>query len=420
MKAVILAAGLGTRLRARVPKPLVKVAGREVLYRNLKILSELGVKEFIIVVGKNGELIERFLREHNFNYKIVKNNHPEKGNGYSLYLAKDYVDGKFILIMGDHVYERAFIEKAIKGEGLIGDKIAKFVDINEATKVLCRNGRVEDIGKKLKRFDYIDTGFFILTPEIFKHAEEIIKEKGEAQLSEIIKRAKVKVTEVSGYFWMDIDTPEELKKANKFLVRLSVKETGDGFISRYLNRKISLKISEFLVNRITPNQATILSFTVGILSALTTFISVPLAGILYQISSILDGIDGEIARASMRTTRFGGWLDSILDRYVDFLFLLCLSIVSNLNYFGWIVACLAIFGSFMVSYTTERYKGAFFSDFYKDFKFNLPGKRDERIFITMVFCLFGLIVELFILLAIITHIRVLATVYEVTKNKRNY
>jgi len=315
MKAVVLAAGLGTRLGAKIPKPLVKVAGREILYRNLKILSELGVKEFIIVVGKDGELIENFLRKHNFNYKIVKNNYPEKGNGYSLYLAKDYVDGKFILIMGDHVYEKAFIEKAIKGEGLIGDRIAKFVDINEATKVLCRNGRVEDIGKKLDKFDYVDTGFFVLTPEIFKYAEEVIKEKGGAQLSEIIKRAKVKVTEVSGYFWMDIDTPEELKRANKLLVKLSIKETGDGFISRHLNRKISLKISEYLVNRITPNQATILSFTVGILSALTTFISVPLAGILYQISSILDGIDGEIARASMRTTRFGGWLDSILDRY---------------------------------------------------------------------------------------------------------
>jgi len=78
-----------------------------------------------------------------------------------------------------------------------------------------------------------------------------------------------------------------------------------------------------------------------------------------------------------------------------------------------------MFGSFMVSYTTERYKGAFFSDFYKDFKFNLPGKRDERIFITMVFCLLGLIVELFIILTIITHIRVLATLYVVTKNKKN-
>ncbi len=417
MKAVVLAAGLGTRLKAKIPKPLVKVAGREILYRSLKVLSELGIEEFIVVVGKKGELIEDFLKRHGFKYKIVRNEYPERGNGYSFYLAKDYVDGKFVLIMGDHVYEREFIEKAIKGEGLIGDRIAKFVDIAEATKVTCRNGRVERVSKKLDRFDYIDTGFFVLTPDIFKYAEELVKTKHEVSLSEIMEKAKVPVTEVSGYFWMDIDTPEELRKANRLIVRMSVKGTGDGFISRHLNRKISLRLSEILVNRMTPNQATVMSFIVGILSAFAIFLSVPLAGIIYQISSILDGIDGEIARAAMRTSKFGGWFDSVLDRYVDFLFLLCLAMVSDLSLIGWIIACLAMFGSFMVSYSTERYKGAFFSDFYKDFKFKFPGKRDERIFIIMIFCLLGWIFQLFVLLAVLTNLRVLATIYVVARHK---
>ncbi len=418
MKAVILAAGLGTRMGSTIPKPLLKVAGREILYRNLKILSELGVEEFVVVVGRKGKMIEDFLRRHEFKYKIIWNEHPERGNGYSFYLAKDFVDGKFVLIMGDHVYEREFIEKAIRGEGLIGDANPKYVDIGEATKVLCENGRVKRIGKDLDEFDYVDTGFFVLTPDVFEFAEELVREKEEVSLSEIMQRAKVPVTEVSGHFWMDVDTPEELKKANRLIVRMSVKGSGDGFVSRYLNRKISLLISEKLVNHITPNQATILSFLVGVLSALLNFVSVPLAGVMYQISSILDGIDGEIARASMRTSKFGGWLDSILDRYVDFMFLLCLAIVSGLDMLGWAIACVAMFGSFMVSYSTERYKGAFFSDFYEDFEFKFPGKRDERIFLTMLFCLAGLIFELFVLLAVLTNMRVALTVYAVAKFKR--
>ncbi len=417
MKAVVLAAGLGTRMGAKIPKPLLKVAGREILYRSLKILSELGVDEFIIVVSKKGELIEEFLKRHGFKYKIVRNDHPERGNGYSFYLAKNYVDDRFVLIMGDHVYEREFIERAIKGNGLIGDRIARFVDIDEATKVICRNGRVDRIGKDLDKFDYVDTGFFVLTPDVFKYAEELVKSKHEISLSEIMERAKVPVTDVSGYFWMDIDTPEELKKANRTIVRMSVKGTGDGFVARHLNRKISLRLSEILVNRITPNQATLISFIIGTISALITFLSVPLAGVIYQISSILDGIDGEIARAAMRTSRFGGWFDSVLDRYVDFLFLLCLAVVGDLSLLGWIIACLAMFGSFMVSYSTERYKGAFFSDFYRDFKFKFPGKRDERIFIIMIFCLFGWIFQLFVLLAILANLRVLATVAIVAKHK---
>ena len=417
MKAVVLAAGLGTRMSAKIPKPLLKVAGREILYRSLKILSELGVDEFIIVVSKKRELIEEFLKRHGFKYKIVRNDHPERGNGYSFYLAKDYVDDRFVLIMGDHVYEREFIERAIRGNGLIGDRIARFIDVDEAMKVICRNGRVDRIGKDLDKFDYVDTGFFVLTPDVFKYAEELVKSKHEVSLSEIMERAKVPVTDVSGYFWIDIDTPEELKRANRTIVRMSVKGTGDGFVARYLNRKISLRLSEILVNRITPNQATLISFIIGTISALITFLSVPLAGIVYQISSILDGIDGEIARAAMRTSRFGGWFDSVLDRYVDFLFLLCLAIVGDLSLLGWIIACLAMFGSFMVSYSTERYKGAFFNDFYRDFKFKFPGKRDERIFIIMIFCLFGWIFQLFVLLAILANLRVLATVAIVAKHK---
>jgi len=71
----------------------------------------------------------------------------------------------------------------------------------------------------------------------------------------------------------------------------------------------------------------------------------------------------------------------------------------------------------MVSYTTERYKGAFFSDFYRDFKFRFPGKRDERIFITMVMCILGLTYWLFIVLAVLTNVRVLATVYVVARGR---
>jgi len=417
LRAVVLAAGLGTRmgkLTEEIPKGLLKIAGREIVYRSMKILENLGVKEFIVITNpKYKEKYEEFLKREGFNYKIVLNNHPERGNGYSLYLAKDYVDGKFALIMSDHIYEEEFLKEAIKKEGLIIDKEGKYIDADEATKVLVENGRVKDIGKKLKNWDGFDTGFFILTPEIFKYAEEVVKEKELVELSEIVKRAKLKVSEVSGYFWMDVDTQEEMKIAKHYLIKTAVKGTGDGFISRLINRKISTKISEYLVDYLTPNQITVLTFLFGLFSAVVVLFSIPLGGILYQISSILDGVDGEIARASMRTSKLGGYIDSILDRYVDFAFLLALAYAIKPSFELWIVIALAIFGSVMVSYSTERYKAAYFKDIYKEIpkmKY-LIGKRDERIFITMIFCLINKIPELFILLAILTNVRVLLTMY---------
>ncbi len=424
MQAVILAAGLGKRIgeySKKIPKGLLKIAGREIIYRNLKILKDCGIKEFVIVTNpKYKDHYESFFKNHNFKYKLVINTMPEKGNGYSLYLAKESVTGRFVLLMSDHLYEEEFLKIAVKKRGLIVDKKGIYIDPNEATKVVIHDGRVKDIGKNLGNFDGFDTGFFILTPEIFEIAENLVKKKESVELSEIIKEAKIEVSEVSGYFWMDVDTPEDIKQAKYFLIKNAVKTAGDGWISKLINRKLSTRISYYLVDYLTPNQCTLLTFLLGIFSVFSILISLPLAGVLYQISSVLDGVDGEIARASMRTSKLGGYIDSMLDRYLDFLFLLTLAWKLKPAFIMWIVISLAIFGSLMVSYSTERYKASFYEDVYKvipQMKY-LIGKRDERVFSIMFFCIFNRIAELFIFLAILTNLRVLLTLMMIIKNKK--
>jgi len=420
LKCVVLAAGFGSRLRPyskNISKGLMKVAGREILYRSMKTLQELGVEEFIVVTNKLHEgKIRRFLEENGFEYTLVINEEPERGNGYSLYLSKGFIDGKFILIMCDHLYEREFLERAIHGKGLIVDSVGKYIDHKEATKVVCRDGRVFKIGKEIERYDYFDTGIFVLNPEIFDYAGEVINEKGSAELSEIVERAKIEVTEISGYFWMDVDNIRDLRRARKELIRNSLKGKKDGVISRNINRNISTVISEFLVDRITPNQATIFTFLIGIASGILNLFNPILGGVVYQLSSILDGVDGEIARASMRISKFGGWFDSILDRYVDFLFLSTLAIYAGFEIEFWPVVALAIFGSTMVSYSAERYRAAYIGEELPEIRY-LIGRRDERIFLSMILCMFGLIRELFIILSIITNLKVVARVYLVWRHK---
>jgi len=416
VQAVILAAGLGTRISSltkdQLPKGLLKSAGREILYRTLTYLKKNGINEFIVVVNpKYQKKYEEFFKKYSFSVKFVLNSSPERGNGYSLFLAKELVREKFVLVMSDHLYEEAFVREAIRGEGLIVDAQGKYIDPEEATKVKIEQNRVVDIGKSIKDYHGFDTGFFVLSPEIFKTAEELVSSKRVVELSEIVKKAGLKVSFVNGYFWMDVDTPQDLTKARKFLVKTSVKGAGDGLISRLINRMISTWVSSYLVDKISPNQATFFTFLLGILSSLVALINVPLGGVLYQISSILDGIDGEIARASLRTSKWGGYLDSVLDRYVDFAFLLALMWKSAppLSFFP--IVCMAMFGSVMVSYSTERYKAAFGEDIYVKIpamKY-LIGKRDERVFLIMLFCLCNRIFELFSVLAVLTNLRVVLT-----------
>ncbi|CAD5244833.1 bifunctional L-myo-inositol-1-phosphate cytidylyltransferase/CDP-L-myo-inositol myo-inositolphosphotransferase [Thermococcus camini] len=419
--AVILAAGLGTRMGEK-PKGLLKVARREILYRTLTLLGQNGVERFIIVTNERyARLYREFLERHGFNAELVINSEPEKGNGHSLHLVKNHVSGRFVLVMGDHVYGEEFIREALRGSGLIADRKPRWTDVGEATKLKVENGRVTEIGKKLEGWDAVDTGFFVLDDTIFEITDALERERGgDYPLSEIVKRAELPVTFLDGLPWIDVDTPSDLKMAKRMLVKTAVKGTGDGFISRHLNRKVSTEISCLLAEKVTPNQMTLITFALGVISAFLTLVSLPLAGILYQISSILDGVDGELARAQMMTSRFGGYIDSILDRYVDGAFLALLAYSTLTESLWYLIALLALLGSVMVSYSTERFKAAYGEDAYGSIPAlrKLPGKRDERIFTTMLFLLYPVgasVKALFLLLAIITHLRVAATAYLISR-----
>ncbi|ASJ10165.1 CDP-alcohol phosphatidyltransferase [Thermococcus sp. P6] len=420
--AVILAAGLGRRMGER-PKGLLKVAGREILYRTLVLLKEKGVERFLLVTNdRYAPAYKRFIEENDFNVELILNPEPERGNGHSLHLVKGRVSGRFILVMSDHVYGRSFVGRAVHGEGLIVDRRPKWVDTEEGTRVRIREGRVTKAGKNLVEWDGIDTGFFVLSDGIFEVTERMEREEVYS-LSEVVEAAQLPVTFVDGLPWTDVDTPEDLKRARRMLVLTAVKGSGDGFISRHLNRKISTRISYLLVERTTPDVMTGVTFGVGILSALLTGISLPLAGLTYQLSSILDGVDGELARAQLRESRFGGYVDSILDRYVDGTFLTLLAFWTLKEPIWYLIALLALLGSVMVSYSTERFKAAYCESAYERIPGLrvLPGKRDERVFLTMLFLLYPVgtsVRALFLLLAIITNLRVLLTVWLAGKGSR--
>ena len=131
-KAVILAAGSGTRLRVggrASPKPLVEVLGVSLLERQLQCLTRLiHLDEVIVVIGCEADEVRERI-EHSgpwpFIVRTVENADWARGNGTSLYSAKDRVEGEgFFVLMADHMFEpetlESFAEKA--GELLVRRK----------------------------------------------------------------------------------------------------------------------------------------------------------------------------------------------------------------------------------------------------------------------------------------------------------
>jgi phosphatidylglycerophosphate synthase len=124
-------------------------------------------------------------------------------------------------------------------------------------------------------------------------------------------------TNFPGLICAAVNTPEEKKTVKKALIRSLTKPT-DGWVSRNLNRPISTNISRVLAyTSITPNQFTIITgmagIATGVFAAMGGYWNFLIAGALFHLTSILDGVDGELARLKFKSSPFGQWLDTLVD-----------------------------------------------------------------------------------------------------------
>jgi len=219
MKALILAAGQGTRLRTvGDTKPLVQLLGLGLIERVILTAKKSGIKEFCIVVGYHGEKIREHLsdgKKYGVKIQYVQNDQWAQGNAISILKARDHFKESFVLLMTDHNYDRRILDQLLKTK--IGkDECILCVDrnpkdhlnIDDATKVRTVDHRIETIGKDLTDYNCIDTGIFICNPVIFDALEQSIS-KGDEGLSGGIKilaqRHKMKYMLLGDNFWIDID-----------------------------------------------------------------------------------------------------------------------------------------------------------------------------------------------------------------------
>ncbi len=187
--------------------------------------------------------------------------------------------------------------------------------------------------------------------------------------------------------------------------------TYDGYVSRYINRRISDPIAKLLARtRITPNQISWAAFGLAALSFLSFIYNCNIAGgLLAQLSSIIDGVDGSLARLKGISSAFGSFLDSILDRYADILILLGLTMWSASNEvypYVWLVGFLSVTGTIGVSYSRACISAEFRHHF--DRGFLSLASRDIRLFIFMIGAIIGQGYFCLIVIATLTHLMIIS------------
>lgn len=223
MKAVILAGGLGKRLRPiteTVPKPLVPVLDKPVVEYTLNNLPE-EITEVVFVIGYKGEMIKEKFGDFSFGRKITYIAQEQQlGTGHAVKQAASVVDTPFILLYGDDIYGPEGLRRLVKREWAL---LARRVDHPERFGVLVtrEDGTVEKMVEKPKEFisDLSWIGAAKLNPEFFEISTPL-SPRGEYEATDMVnvligqgKKFHVELTDL----WLPANSIEEVGEAEKYL-----------------------------------------------------------------------------------------------------------------------------------------------------------------------------------------------------------
>jgi dTDP-glucose pyrophosphorylase len=232
-KAVLLAAGRGTRMReltADLPKPMIKVRGKPILLHIIEGLQAAGIKNFLIIVGYHGDAVRDYFGDGTcFGLQIkYATQVVQDGTGRVVNLARDFVgQSPFVLSYGDILVDpgnyKAIVDLADEVEAIVSVKQNEDVSKGGAVFV---NERMEvtDIREKLASGElasaWYNAGVYAFRPSIFNWTAKLQPSpRGEYELTDAIRGLaqsgkKIQALELVGE-WADVRDPEILAQLNR-------------------------------------------------------------------------------------------------------------------------------------------------------------------------------------------------------------
>jgi 1L-myo-inositol 1-phosphate cytidylyltransferase len=233
--AVVLAAGLGSRLQGisngPTLKPLTVVAGVPLVSRTVRSLELAGCSRIVMVLGHEARAMQHAVEstvQASVPISFVLNERYRLANGLSVLAAREHVGDEFLLTMSDHVFGDELMlgvaphAPPAGGAALAVDyKLERIFDMDDATKVKAERGRILEIGKQLDDYNCIDTGLFLCTSALMDALDQVLERTGDASLSQgvalLAARGSMAAIDVGEGFWQDVDTPAMLEHAERML-----------------------------------------------------------------------------------------------------------------------------------------------------------------------------------------------------------
>lgn len=230
-KAVILAAGRGTRMKELtddIPKPMVKVKGTPILESIVRGLVSNGITDVLIIVGYRKEVITEYFESGDsvgcrvsYIEQVIQD-----GTGRVVELAKDFAgEDPFLLSYGDILVPPSAYAPLVAFDNVDGKLTVKIdEDVRKGGAVFIEDGMVTNLIEKPKEDEptspYYNAGIYVFSPVIFEYTARLeLSPRGEYELTDAIAAQvrdglKIEAVELKGD-WADVRDPEVLRELNE-------------------------------------------------------------------------------------------------------------------------------------------------------------------------------------------------------------
>ena len=211
MKVVILAGGFGTRIaEANGPKPMVKIGNKPILFHIMNYYKKFGFNDFIVALGYKGNFIKKKFKKFDFNVEFVDTGINTLTGGRIKRLKKYLNDERFMLTYGDglsNVNLKKLLQKHITSK-----KIATVTAVRPPARfgevIIKSNKVVEFSEKRQSKKNWINGGFFVFEPNIFKYIKND-QTYLEREPLEIFSKKKQLMAFKHHGFWQCMDTKRD-------------------------------------------------------------------------------------------------------------------------------------------------------------------------------------------------------------------
>lgn len=251
MKAVILAAGEGRRLRPfteTMPKVMLPVANKPVLEYVIDAVKTCGVNEVVLVVGYRKEVIMEYFKDNykNIDIKYVVQD-KQLGTAHALMQTKDLISGTFLLLLGDNLINSSSVGLLQKEKSKYAMLIKEHIHPYDYGVVFVEKNVLKEIVEKPSEEGekFISTGVFKFPDSIFNSIEEVTS-RGDYELTSVIQSVVgggEKIRSIRSDFWMDIVYPWDILIANERMLH-DISTSTSGVIENGVTIKGPVSIGE--------------------------------------------------------------------------------------------------------------------------------------------------------------------------------